>query len=124
MILWPIMGAIDQQLRIYEINALKGRGASPSHYTSLSREDYSKAFRKIPVNEWKPFYQKHLSSEELGKVTVTNIDKKLQIVIDRMHQARQENWQHFEETLNQPSYQIRALQALIRPYTYCFEQLR
>ena len=93
-----------------EFNSLRRIPKSEGIYAPKSPEDYQKAFYAIPRNEWRSHFRQHLSASEM--------DEKMRLVAQRLAQARAENFDLMETQIENPGLKLKALQVLLRPYTW------
>ncbi|MGJ8653509.1 MAG: hypothetical protein ACSHX8_09575 [Opitutaceae bacterium] len=120
--LWEAEDSLEMLLA-YEINACRGWAQSPSVYTSISMNQYKEVFRALPRTEWKPYFKKHLTSEELQKTNSINIDERMRVVASRMLEARANTWNEFNTQYEELPIELRMKRWLILPYTAAFKLL-
>ena len=120
--LWEAEDSLEMLLA-YEINACRGWGQSPNVYTSISMNQYKEVFRALPRTEWKPYFKKHLTSEELQKTTSINIDERMRLVASRMQEARANKWNEFNTQYEELPIELRMKRWLILPYIAAFKLL-
>jgi hypothetical protein len=114
---------INDLLITTEINALRGVGKNKANYTELSNKEYYKAFNSTAHANWKPLFQRFLSSEEIKKVNSINIQNNMHLVVERMKEKRASTWDQLQEQIDQPEFEFQVRQKLIGPYTWALSHL-
>ena len=101
-----------------EFDTLRRIPKSEGIYAPVSPEDYQKAFKATPRDQWRGYFRRHLSAAEMDEVSITNIDEKMRLVSQRIAQARAKNFDQMEAQIQNPEFKLQILQALLRPYTW------
>lgn len=120
--LWEAEGTLEMLLA-YEINACRGWGKSSNAYNSISIQQYKDTFRALPREQWKPYFRKHLTAQELEQTNSINIDERMRLVAARMHVKRVNTWNEFDALYQEQPIPLRIKRWLIFPYTAAFKQL-
>ncbi|MEN8660924.1 MAG: hypothetical protein ABF330_00350 [Lentimonas sp.] len=121
-ILWEA-DSDTEKLLAYEINSCRGWGTTPGPYIQVNIENYKSTFRALPRDEWKQYFNLHLSEEDLSKTTTINIDEKMRLVSEQMLRKRVQVWNNFDAQYREPNYLFKLKRALVLPYVFAFKHL-
>lgn len=106
-----------------EFNRLRGVPNSLEAYTELTTAQHRRAFNTISSEEWKPYFRRYLSPEEMDRLSVANLQTDMHVVVDRIQAQRRETWLALEEELEDPSVGLWCLKVFIEPYTLSIKYL-
>ncbi len=112
-----------EMLIAYEVNDCRGVAASFKPYQSVSFDQIRQQFRAMPRSEWKPYFRRYLSADELARVNSVNIDDHMFLVSERTQKARATAWESFGELYANPTFVMRLKQWAIYPYKLMLKRL-
>lgn len=105
-----------EMLIAFEMNRVRGLGATVQPYQSVTVDQYKKLFRAIPRSEWEVYFRIYLEPAELEKVNLVNVDDTMVRVCGRMQEARVAAWNEFQELYNNPTLGFRLVKLGVSPY--------
>ena len=79
---------------------------------------YHRAFLDIPRDEWRSYFSRYLSADEMAGVNVVNIQQTMYLVNGRMQAQRVAMWNELEAQRKAPELEFRAQSILLKPYTW------